>query len=505
MQEFIPSGRYLVSRHPGAPTDSQDGVFVSLVADAVTRQLEQVSLSDTPAEWWTVREVVEDYSEFGKCDQDFRSASSKAECQDGSVFTNNSCSWRTIDPNFSNNVPGHLSDLSSKCPRSRMSGDDFFTNESKTSSCKSASVAFNSDEIKERGVLSVMEEELYVKDRTAVWSKGIPSAVNTSPATAQRLTICTFSTETPIKHALWCTFYLEWPAFIAEEVWNRPDEPSGEALPSVCLIDSTSLRAFTEKGEDFRSGLPFQISGAWNTKYGLMLERQVSDASQHSFRTGSTHITDPRDSQHPRIYSLSHPLDDFCPVVFKCGPMKTTTSLSLKVIFTSCEPSICVAYDWCRGRHSVFLYRRLQLSEHNETTVLSRSRLSCSLARQQALQAAWCSSPQRVRAHSAAGESRTHSSATSGAESRVHSLATESRAPSPMAHISRSMSPAAAAAGGSGGWPASGTQQTNDGAAAAAGPASSPRFCLESVWSETMPAGTPASTAFLCTDMVAQR
>lgn len=42
------------------------------------------------------------------------------------------------------------------------------------------------------------EEELYVKGKTAVWSRGVDGS---------QVVLCCYTCETPVKHALWCTFH----------------------------------------------------------------------------------------------------------------------------------------------------------------------------------------------------------------------------------------------------------------------------------------------------------
>lgn len=505
------------------PKSSRDGIFENLIADAVLKRLEQVSLSEnTPAEWWIVRQSAANYEEFGKCSKDKEHPYKKSKCEDKFALSSQSWSWKTIDPNVSAKLPGRSSDYSGKLPnRSRISGDDLFKNESKANSSKSSksylsvssNVVFKTNYVKQRSVLSTMEEELYIKGCTAVWSKGILST-SVSPVGMQRATVCTYSMETTIKHALWCTFYLEWPSFISEEIWNKPDEPLGESIHSICLIDSNSLRVFTEKGEDFRSSLPFQISGVWNTKFGLLLERQVSNLNHQSFQTQS--LLSDYETCHPLIYSLNHPLDEFCPVALKSNIFKILNTSAFKIIFMNCDPSICFVYDMSSGQHCIFLYRRLQYNEYNEITV-NKSKISTPLPSsvsisQRVKQTLSLWTGQGIGLPVATG-SPFGSKATSLC-SLVSPL--DSRAPSPMAQISRCQSPCASPIFGGVGWHNKGnniidetvsgsqmdhmTKQTN------------PEYCFELIWTENTclkssicNGSGPASKAFISSDMVGQK
>lgn len=119
-----------------------------------------------------------------------------------------------------------------------------------------------------------MEEELYVKGNTVIWSKGLVN--NSDSFDNARVTVCSYSSQFPVKHALWCTFYNERPSFNSawSNIGNNIDKPLGNAMPAVCIVDSQNIRVFTVDSEDFISSVPFQVSKAWNTKYGIFLEKE---------------------------------------------------------------------------------------------------------------------------------------------------------------------------------------------------------------------------------------
>lgn len=251
-----------------------------------------------------------------------------------------SWNWKTTDPNTSGkNRHSHSFQNKSKFS----SGDP----KAYLKSSKSRR-SFGRNLLQERSKLSkktipIVEEELYVKGCTAVWSRGL----------IQRTTLCSYTMDTPIKHALWCTFYLEWIPFVKEQFWDRNDTPIGDPLNCICLIDSDMIRAFSVTGEDFCLNLTFQISNVWSSKFGIVLEREPSSNAMVDSDSG--------------LYSLNHPLNELRPIVIKFSASHITALNSHKTIFISTDPSIVLMYDFTTGLHCVFLYRRLRFEEWNDS------------------------------------------------------------------------------------------------------------------------------------------
>lgn len=108
------------------------------------------------------------------------------------------------------------------------------------------------------------EEELYCSGKVAVHSKGDHST---------KVLQTSYSCETDIKHALWCTFHTTTPNQMLKGKESEDNELTGKAIECICLVDSYTLKVFTETGEDYVSSLQFQVSSAWATKYGILLEK----------------------------------------------------------------------------------------------------------------------------------------------------------------------------------------------------------------------------------------
>lgn len=205
------------------------------------------------------------------------------------------------------------------------------------------------------------EEELYVKGHTAVWSKGIISEEHVPPK------IC-FTCETPIKFAFFCS-----PDFTKSELFvNNPKnteenevEVTDEDFTGICLIDNLSLKVYCNQGENYMTSLEFPVSNVWSTKFGILLEKDASST-----------IIESQSILMPRLFSLSHPLDEMCPVLIKPinGTVGYLTEADFKVVFTTLENNFVLLYDNKTGRHFICKLRNatddetIYISGLNDTT-----------------------------------------------------------------------------------------------------------------------------------------
>ncbi|KAJ8981786.1 hypothetical protein NQ317_014802 [Molorchus minor] len=129
-----------------------------------------------------------------------------------------------------------------------------------------------------------MEDELYVKGHTVIWSQGLVN--NTDGLDNGRKTLCCYTSPFPVHQALWCTYYCERPTFDTNLLdMVKSDEPSGTPVEAVCISDSHNIRVYTPKGEDYAISVPFSISKLWNTKYGIFIEKEDDGAASKVFLT----------------------------------------------------------------------------------------------------------------------------------------------------------------------------------------------------------------------------
>lgn len=119
-----------------------------------------------------------------------------------------------------------------------------------------------------------MEDELYVKGNTVIWSRGIYNKCDSLPDNGRKI-MCAFTSSLPIKHAIWCTFHCEHPTYESDLLqYDKEGAPNGTPMPSLCIIDGQNIKVFSEKGEDFITAIPFQIEKVWATRYGIFIEKQ---------------------------------------------------------------------------------------------------------------------------------------------------------------------------------------------------------------------------------------
>ncbi|XP_043478595.1 anaphase-promoting complex subunit 1 [Leptopilina heterotoma] len=196
------------------------------------------------------------------------------------------------------------------------------------------------------------EEELYCSGKVAIHSKG-----NQSTRVLQKSYTC----EHDIKHALWCSFRTYTLEQLSKSKdLNDDDNSAGKTIDCICLLDTYTLKVFTETGEDYVSSLQFQVSAVWPTKFGLLLEKSEVSTSSSSRYTSleMSRALSNSDSHLPVAFSLMHPLDEICPLLIKHGSISYMCDSSQKIVFTSSEPSLAVIYDTKTGLHSVYKIRK---------------------------------------------------------------------------------------------------------------------------------------------------
>lgn len=198
------------------------------------------------------------------------------------------------------------------------------------------------------------EEELYVKGHTAVWSKGMVEG-----QLEQRLPLTCFTCDTPIKFAFFCPpeFYSDEPAEF--EVKAKPTIEVKKRKPNpgevgICLIDATTIRVYIPTGEDFRTSLEFPVSNVWQTKLGLLFQRNASKE-----------IVDQEIISMPRLFSISHALNELCPVLIKSntGAVNLITESDYHVVFTNEENDLVMLYDDRMNRHFLARLRPATIDE----------------------------------------------------------------------------------------------------------------------------------------------
>ncbi|XP_023295773.2 anaphase-promoting complex subunit 1 [Lucilia cuprina] len=190
------------------------------------------------------------------------------------------------------------------------------------------------------------EEELYVKRHTAVWTRGLADERSILPR------LC-FTCETPIKFAFFCNKSFTQTSLEYHKKQQEEDEEEDKQT-SICLIDQTSLRVYCSNGEDFLSNLEFPISHVWPTRFGILLEKVASNT-----------IIQNHTISMPRLFSLSHPLDEICPVLNKSATnvISYLIESDYNIIFSDENSDLLLLYDTKIGKHFISKLRKASPDE----------------------------------------------------------------------------------------------------------------------------------------------
>ncbi|XP_055370778.1 anaphase-promoting complex subunit 1 isoform X2 [Condylostylus longicornis] len=186
------------------------------------------------------------------------------------------------------------------------------------------------------------EEELYVKGNTAVWSKGLLEDGSVLPRTC-------FTCDSQIRFAFFCNESFIQAQINKDEIKTEEKAQNSNENTSICLIDSTCLRVYCSNGEDYLTNLEFAVSHVWSTKYGILLEKEASNAIIQ------THLI-----SMPRFFTLTHPLDEMCPLLSKSstGGIGYLTEADYKIIFTTPQSDLILLFDNKIGKHFVAKLRK---------------------------------------------------------------------------------------------------------------------------------------------------
>lgn len=140
------------------------------------------------------------------------------------------------------------------------------------------------------------EEELYFSGHTAVWSRG------KEKASAE---VC-YTTENPIRFAFFCTSNFLNPDYKIKNDSGSSTTSEIEDNQGIAIIDCNSLKVYSKNGENVITSVEYPINKVWITKYCLLLEKDASLT-----------FIDGQQIPMPRIFSLTHALDEMFPILLK--------------------------------------------------------------------------------------------------------------------------------------------------------------------------------------------
>ncbi|KAG5683225.1 hypothetical protein PVAND_012519 [Polypedilum vanderplanki] len=192
------------------------------------------------------------------------------------------------------------------------------------------------------------EEELYFSGHTAVWSSKVSETC--------------YTTEDPIKSAFFCTRSFLDPDYNIQNIKsNKNEDNDSDAFKGIAIIDSSSMKVYTKSGEILVTAVESPINKVWITKYCVIFEKEASSSA----------IVDGHRLPMPRIFSLTHPLDDMFPVLLKSQSLiNYITEEEFKIIFSTEESDLMLMFNSRNGKHMVCKLRKATEEETRSVTAL---------------------------------------------------------------------------------------------------------------------------------------
>uniref|UniRef100_A0A914W6J5 Anaphase-promoting complex subunit 1 n=1 Tax=Plectus sambesii TaxID=2011161 RepID=A0A914W6J5_9BILA len=165
----------------------------------------------------------------------------------------------------------------------------------------------------------------------------------------------TYSTTFFIKDAFWHKFESGAPSGCPET--SKTCEP----FEAICLIGDDEIDFYsTINDEKLSMRLPFEITGAHRTKYGLLLQRKMYPEDHELAKRNA-------DLPLPLLFTLSHPLNEILPIVMK--PLDGEISAryacesAVSVVAVIDDLSLVLTYNSLTQLHSLWFAKKATYEE----------------------------------------------------------------------------------------------------------------------------------------------
>lgn len=321
-QEFIPRGRQAAEDHPG-PTEPPLPKYLP-AEHLLLQRLQNVNISaatEEPQEFWCIREIYDDYD----------ASYERGQRRQQLIEQTKKCGPNAAAATQLTSLPQELLEPIKHRREDPMC--DYIVNN---------------------------EEELYVNKHTVIWTQGL----NDDDDGVQRR-MC-FTCDTPVKFACFLNRNFVRGRLAQLRAAVQPEDK----LTAICVVDQDALRVYCDDGDDFLANLDFPVSHLWQTTHGLLLEKESSNALV-------SHLSIPM----PRLFSMSHPLHEACPVVHKTATNSKgyMTEPEYSIVFTAEESDLVLIYDAKFCKHFVARLRKVTSEEVNYVSQQQQELLSQTL------------------------------------------------------------------------------------------------------------------------------
>ena len=136
------------------------------------------------------------------------------------------------------------------------------------------------------------EEELYFKNKTVIHTR------QGNGENVGLIKKC-YTVESQVSAALWSKFH---------RTLNKCDDEK-DIIKCISILTDDAIYVHEDTGQEYMATLQFPVQNVWNIKYGLLMERKIN--SKEGLCDGDN---------LPTIFSMTHPLDEIKPLVYKLGP-----------------------------------------------------------------------------------------------------------------------------------------------------------------------------------------
>jgi hypothetical protein len=139
----------------------------------------------------------------------------------------------------------------------------------------------------------------------------------------------TYSVDTKILDAFWCRF--------TDQKLDPYCSNASKSIRSLCIRENDLLSVFMENGQVHYVSLPFPVSGVWPIQNGLLIERDTLGMA---------------DDNLSLLFTLTHPLDDVCPVTCRRKDLSLPSGTTLDYMTS---PSLHVTSVCNGGSHGTLV------------------------------------------------------------------------------------------------------------------------------------------------------
>eukprot|EP00794_Sanderia_malayensis_P020226 gene20226-22202_t len=193
--------------------------------------------------------------------------------------------------------------------------------------------------------------EVYANKSVIIWSRGCGLE-------KKRFVYKCCNVDHDVNQLAWCYFHN-----LNSKQDRKKDEKSNDLC--LCALESNTVDIFRANGTMNTVPLPVKVKKIWSLPSGFCVQRISNQDEESRSRKGI-----------PTLFSLVHPLDDFCPAVFRYPESNKSfyfTDADQEIVFTSSELPLLVTYDTVLSTHSIWKVRKATIRDKPDPITVSET------------------------------------------------------------------------------------------------------------------------------------